>query len=252
MDALPNTTAGVMDTRAGLPALVPSLTRRQEAYARCVATGMSYAEAFRQAALVASSAGSMSRQIGALNKHPAVRARIAELRQRADEQTVSTIAERMAWLRLIVSANPEELARLVHDPCDLCWPEAEIARAYSAHFTPCELIEERPGLPDTKRPRHDCERCRGSGYARVVLTPTDELSPAGRALYKGAEQNEKGVIKILMHDQVAAADMLNKLQSAYVTRSLNINANMAIQAARDANPADALKLFDAFDVTQGS
>jgi hypothetical protein len=213
---------------------------------------LSYAEAFRQAGCVASTSGSQSAQIAILNRTPHVRARINELRARADEDTVSTIAERMAWLRLIVQANPEELARVVHDPCDLCWPEAEVARAFAAHFTPCELVEERPGLPDTKRPRHDCERCRGSGYARVVLTPTDELSPAARALYKGAEQSEKGVIKILMHDQVAAAEMLNKLQSAYVTRSLNINANMAIQAARDANPADALRLFDSFDVTPGS
>jgi hypothetical protein len=248
MDALPNTTAGP----PALPPLAPSLTRRQEAYARCVASGLSYAEAFRQAGCVASTSGSQSAQIAILNRTPHVRARINELRARADEDTVSTIAERMAWLRLIVQANPEELARVVHDPCDLCWPEAEVARAFAAHFTPCDLVEERPGLPDTKRPRHDCERCRGSGYARVVLTPTDELSPAARALYKGAEQNEKGVIKILMHDQVAAAEMLNKLQSAYVTRSLNINANMAIQAARDANPADALRLFDSFDVTPGS
>jgi hypothetical protein len=39
---------------------------------------------------------------------------------------------------------------------------------------------------------------------------------------------------------------LNKLQSAYVTRSLNLNANVAVQAARDASPDDALKLFEAF------
>ncbi len=242
MDALPNTAAGP----PALPALAPALTRRQEAYARAVAAGMSYAEAFRQAGLVASTSGSMSRQISELNRTPKVKARITELRARADEDTVSTIAERMAWLRLIVSANPEELARLVHDPCDLCWPEAEIARAYSAHFAPSPFVEERPGLPDTKRPRTDCARCKGDGHPRVVLTPTDELSPSARALFKGAEQNEKGAIKIQMHDQVAAADMLNKLQSAYVTRSLNMNVNASVHAARDANPADALKLFDAF------
>jgi hypothetical protein len=54
------------------------------------------------------------------------------------------------------------------------------------------------------------------------------------------------VITINKHDQMAAAEMLNKLQSAYVTRSLSINANMAVHAARDANPADALRLFDQF------
>lgn len=243
MDALPNTTAGP----PALPPMPRPLSRRQENYARCVAAGMSYAEAFRQAGCVAGSAGSQSSQIADLNRNDRVRARIAELRVRADNETVSTIAERMAWLRLIVTANPEELTRVVREPCDLCWPEAEVARAFAAYFTPCELVEERPDLPDTKRPRNSCERCHGSGYARVVLTPTDELSPAGRALFKGASQNEKGVIEIETHDQMAAAEMLNKLQSAYVTRSLNINANMAVHAARDANPADALALFEAFE-----
>jgi Terminase small subunit len=242
MDALPNTTAG---PPAPLPP-INALTRRQEAYARCVAAGMSYAEAFRQAGCLASTAGSMSQQIQKLNKTPHVRARIIELRGRADEEIVSTIAERMAWLRLIVSADPEELTRTVCDPCGSCWTDPEIARAYSAHFMPCELIEERPPLPDTKKPRADCLSCRGSGFPRVVITPNDELSPAARALFKGASQNEKGVIEINTHDQMAAAEMLNKLQSAYVTRSLNLNANVAVHAARDASPADALKLFDAF------
>jgi hypothetical protein len=247
MNALPNTTAGP-------PALPPinALTKRQENYARCVAAGMSYAEAFRAAGCVASTAGSMSQQIQKLNKTPHVRARITELRGRADEEIISTIAERMMWLRLIIQADPSEISRIVRDPCTHCWPEVEIAAAYSAHFMPCEFVEERGALPDITRPRATCTHCRGEGYARVVLTPTDELSPAARALFIGASQNDKGVIEIETHDQMAAAEMLNKLQSAYVTRSLNINANMSVPTARDASPDDALRLFDAFNVTPGS
>jgi phage terminase small subunit len=231
-----------------LPPMPPSLTRRQENYARCVAAGMSYGEAFRQAGCVASTAGSRASQIAGFNRHPDVRARIIELRKLADQETVSTIAERMSWLRLIVTADPEELTRVVRDPCDLCWPDAEIARAYAAHFAPTPFDPERPrdALPDTTKPRHGCQRCLGEGSARVVLTPTEDWSPGARALFKGAKQNEKGVIEIQTHDQLAAAEMLNKLQSAYVTRSLNLNANVAVHAARDASPEDALKLFDAF------
>lgn len=244
MDALPNTTAGPPAT---LPP-IPHLTRRQENYARAVAAGMSYAEAFRQAGLVASTAGSRSSQIAILNKTFAVRQRIAELRVKADEETVSTIAERMAWLRLIISADPAELSRVVHEPCGACWVDSEIAKAYASHFAanPFDPDEPRPPLPDTAKPRHDCPGCQGVGFARVVLTPSDELSPGARALFKGAEQNEKGAIKIHTHDQMAAAEMLNKLQSAYVQRSLNMNVNASIHAARDVAPADALKLFDAF------
>lgn len=248
MDALPNTTAGP----PALPVAPVALTRRQESYARACAAGMSYAEAFRQAGLVASTSGSMSRQISELNRTPKVVARIVELRGRADEEIVSTIAERMAWLRLIISASPEELTRTVRDPCDLCWPDTEVAAAFVAHFEPSPFAEDRAPLPDTKRPRMGCERCRGDGFARVVITPNDELSPAARALFKSASQNEKGVIKIETHDQMAAAEMLNKLQSAYVTRSLNLNVNAAVHAARDATPQDALRLFDQFDVTPGS
>lgn len=243
MDALPITTVG---GRQVSPPPAPALTRRQENYARCVASGMSYAEAFRQAGCVASTSGSMSRQIGELNCTPKVSARITELRARADVEVVSTIAERMAWLRLIVQADPRELSRVVTAPCDICWTDKDLANAYTAYGAPCPLNEERPTLPDSTKPRHDCQHCRGDGVSRVVLTPTDELSPAARALYKGAKQNDKGVIELQTHDQVAAAEMLNKLQSAYVTRSLNLNANVAVHAARDASPADALKLFDAF------
>jgi len=242
MDALPTT--------AGPPALppIPTLTRRQENYARAVAKGMSYAQAFRESGCVASTAGSQSRQIGDFNGSPAVRARIQELRAMAcgAEDVVDNLQERMAWLRLIISADPNELTRTTREPCDLCWPDAEIARAYAAHFSPTPFHDERPALPDVAKPRCDCKRCAGAGIARVMLTPTDELSPAGRALFKGAEQNEKGAIKIFMHDQLAAADMLNKLVSAYITRSLNLNANVAVHAARDASPEDALRLFEAF------
>jgi phage terminase small subunit len=247
MDAQPNTTVGPPAVPPNLPAR--ALTRRQENYARAVASGMSYAEAFRASGLVANTAGGQSSQIQALNRHWGIRARVAELRPKIDAETISTIAERMSWLRLILAGNEDELSRIVREPCGNCWPEAEIARAFAAHFAPDPFNpdEPRPELPVTTKPRHDCPHCRGEGYARVVLTPTDELSPAARALFKGAKQNDKGVIEIETHDKLAVADMLNKLQSAYVTRSLNLNANVAVQPARDAASAqDALRLFESF------
>ena len=230
------------------PPLLPrnALTQRQESFARCVAAGMSYAEAFRSAGLLASTAGSMGAQIHALKRVPAVAARILELKADNDRELVSTAAERMARLRLIAIADPDELSKVVCDPCGACWPDSEVAKAYAAHFAPCEFHDERPALPDPTKPRHDCRGCGGSGIARVVLTPTDELSPAGRALFKGAKQNDKGTIEIQTHDQIAALDMLNKMQSTYISRSMNLNVNAAVPAARDATPEDALRLFDAF------
>jgi hypothetical protein len=229
------------------PAVITrQLTERQERYARCVAAGMSFAEAFRTGGLKASTAGSQSRQIGDLNRNPLVVARIRELKIAADDDTVQALSERMAWLRLIISADPRELSRVVHNPCGNCWTDITLAEAITAHYAMHEF-GERPALPDETRPNPRCKHCEGDGVQRVVLTPTDELSPAGRALFKGAEQNEKGVIKIYMQDQLAAADMLNKLQSLYVTKSLNMNVNASVHAARDSRPEDALRLFEAFD-----
>jgi hypothetical protein len=244
MDALPNTTAGP----PAAPPMPRALTKRMENYARCVASGMSFAEAFRTAGLVASTYGSMSAQIQILNREQRVRDRIAELRQRNDQAIESTFAERASWLRLVVSADPAELTRIVHDPCGACWTDAEIAAAWTAHLSanPFNPDEPKPAPPDTNKPRHSCQSCRADGVARVVLTPTDELSPAGRALFKGAKQDDKGVITVNTHDQAVALDMLNRMHSSYVTRSLNLNANVAVHAAREVKPEDLEGLLASF------
>ena len=243
-NALPNTTAA-----PPVPYIAPNLTRRQEAYARTVATGMSYAEAFRQAGLVASTVGSMSRQISQLNKTPKVAARIMELRSKNDAAIEMTYAEKTSWLRLVIQADPAELERLVIDPCDLCWTDKALADAMAAYYSPVTPFDAeglRADPPDCLKPRSDCPHCRGNGVERYIHTPTDELSPAGRALYKGLAVDAQGRIRVVMRDQDAALDMLNRMHSSYVTRSLNLNANVAVHAARDASPEDALKLFDAF------
>jgi hypothetical protein len=244
MSSTPNTTA------VALPSAAPHtrpLTGRQERYARCVAAGMSYAEAFRQGGLVASTVGSQSQQISDLNRNPGVRARVRELRAAVDAEIVSTLTERMAWLRLIINADPEELSRVVVDPCDHCWSTALVAEAWAAHFDPSPFAEERPPQPNTTKPRAGCTHCKGRGYQRVELTPTDELSPEGRALFKGASQDKDGVITISTQSKSEAAEMLNKLQGAYVSRSMNFNATVNMSTAREMNPADLASLIASFD-----
>jgi hypothetical protein len=237
----PNTTEGPQ-----LPGPTHHLTTKQELWARGVAMGLSYGDAFRAAGYRASNGGSMANQIQGLKRLAHVRARINELRPSADAVVVSHMNERMAWLKLIVEADAEELTRVVTNPCDLCWPDVEIAKQYAAHFAPPSGFGDRPGLPDTKRPRSNCVHCRGDGISRVVLTPTAELSPGARALFKGATQNEKGVIEIKTHDQMAASEMLNKMQSVYLTRSLSLTANVSVPAAKDVTGEQALALFESF------
>jgi hypothetical protein len=119
--------------------------------------------------------------------------------------------------------------------------------AYLASLGSAEPVEP----PNTDAPRRGCERCSGDGVSRVVLTPTAELSANARALFKGAKQNAKGEIEVETYDQLAAADQLNKLQSAYVSRSLsgNIDLNGMIGAAGNVSAEQALALFSAFDAS---
>jgi hypothetical protein len=237
--------------RTNVPEPTPRLTARQEAFARELAKGVSYAEAYRAAGLDGrhSTAQGRGSSIHALAHHPAVVRRVAELQAKVDQEPVAEIAKRMAWLRLIIAGNPAELTRVVRVPCNVCWTDKAIAQAWVDYFATREgtpFQEDRPQAPDVAQPQPGCPQCDGAGYRRVVLTPTEELSPASRALFKTASENEKGVIKVEIHDQMQAADMLNKMQSVYISRSMNLNANVAVQAARDASPEQALALFDAF------
>lgn len=74
----------------------------------------------------------------------------------------------------------------------------------------------------------------------MEITPTDELSEAGRALFKGVRQRSDGSIHVLLEDRQAASDQLNKMQSVYVTRSVSLNANVTVPVPDSISPADAL------------
>ena len=225
------------------------LTERQEAFAQELAKGMTYAAAYRAAGLHTrhSTAVALSAGIHSLAHHPAVRRRVTALRAQLDEEPIANLNKRIAWLRLITSADPNELTRVIRVPCELCWTDKAIAEGYAAHFADCPILDERPPVPETTKPEPNCSRCEGRGVRYVELTPNDELTPAGRALFKSATQNEKGVIKVEIQDQLAAAKLLADLCGDIVTRSMNLNANVAVQAARDVKPEELNDLLSSFN-----
>lgn len=67
---------------------------------------------------------------------------------------------------------------------------------------------------------------------RVVVTPTDELSPAARMLLRSVRQKASGEIEIRMHDQLVASDQLNRMQGSYAPdRSLGLTAHVNVDFA---------------------
>jgi len=95
------------------------------------------------------------------------------------------------WLR-IAMADPNDLVRVVHEPCEFCW---------------AMKAEELP-------PNPSCSACKGVGVSYVKVSDTKKLKGAAKRLYAGAVQTKDGV-KILMRDQDAAlkniADYLGML-----------------------------------------
>jgi hypothetical protein len=166
---------------------------------------------------------------------PKIAARIRELRKAAAERANVSIAERMALLDAIVHADPSEVARLVSAPCPSCWP-TEKAQA---------TLKTLP-LPDVTAPNPACPACRGK-HLRMEITPTDQLSAAGRAIFKGVRQRSDGSIHVLLEDRQAASDQLNKMQSVYITKSITAHVN--VPALKDMTRDEALDFLESLKPT---
>ncbi len=188
---------------------------RHELFAQHVAAGHSLADACRHAGYSESSRHVVSAHAGRLASLPAVRARIAALREAAAELATISIASRMAWLDSVVSADMYEVERVVACPCPHCWPDdatlaAATQRYLDALGTPAPLPP-----PDTTAPRVDCP---SGPHRRIETTPTAELSGAARAAYRGARYRADGSIEVLTEDRAQCVDILNKMQGVYVTK----------------------------------
>jgi hypothetical protein len=211
---------------------------RWELFAQHVAAGHSLADARRHAGYSDSSRHVVSAQAGRLASLPAVRARIAALREAAAELATISIASRMAWLDSVVSADMYEVERVVACPCPHCWPDdATLAVATQRYLDALGTPTPLPP-PDTAAPRVDCPI---GPHRRIETTPTAELSGAARAAYRGARYRTDGSIEVLTEDRAQCADLLNKMQGVYVTRTenKNLNINASVLTDEHATP-DAL------------
>ena len=208
------------------------LLPRQEKFAQLLATGISATEAYAATHRRRGSSrhGMRSNAFRAAH-HPVIARRVMELQAAAVVDAERAIKARVAYLQRIATADPAEIARVVAEPCVGCWP------------------------PESHEPQPNpaCSKCRGEGVRRVVITSTDELSPAGRALLKSVRQKADGSIEVRLHDQLAAVDILNKMQGAYVDRSVTLNISAEIKPLkRGMTVEEAVALMESIAPTTDS
>lgn len=180
-------------------------------------------------------------------RRPHVQRRIVELQDLLDSRIAARLGAIMQDLQDIADADPNDLVRLERYNCRHChgvdfkwqWADAmELARALDQYRTALADYRDRKhqgvkGKELGKPPRQPadasggygfalkddphpaCPSCYGQGYARTSVCDTTKLDPRTRKLYKGVEEKADGTIKVLMHDQMQARDMLVKMMGGY-------------------------------------
>ena len=75
-----------------------------------------------------------------------------------------------------------------------------------------------------------------------MITDTVDLSAAGRAIYRGAKQNDKGAIEVQLADRQAAIAELNRMQPGALaaTRSASVVAHVNVPIPDNISAADGL------------
>jgi hypothetical protein len=210
-------------------ATVPLDNCRWELFAQHVAAGYPKPDAY-----VAAGYKGLTHEVRRVNSSrlasmPPVQARIRVLRTAAAERATISIAERMAWLDNCTHVDMTDVQRVERCPCQHCWPDdATYAAAVQAYLAALGSSSPLPP-PDIEAPRASC---RIGPHLRIDTTPTDEWSGATRASFRGARYRPDGSIEVLMEDRQSAADQLNKLQAAYVSRSESVTAHVTLDPSK--------------------
>jgi hypothetical protein len=206
-------------------ATAPLANCRWELFAQHVAAGYPKADAYKAAGYKGLTHESLRVNSIRLAAVPPVQARLRALRTAAAERAVVSIASRMAWLNDVVHTDLADVSRVVRCVCSQCWTDEAYALALQHHLHAPDAVAP----PDVDAPRPGCP---GGPHQRIEVTPTDELSGPARAAYRGARYRPDGSIEVLMEDRQSAADQLNKLQAAYVSRSENITAHVTLDPSK--------------------
>ena len=223
------------------------LTPKQDNFARGVAQGLSYSEAYRAAYTVTKENFAwVGGEAFKTKQLPHVARKIAEYQKALAAKLEVKRADLVRWHLARMSYNPDELIKTVAGACRHCHGEGfgyqwrimdyfeELAKAEAE-----SEVQAKRGwravpvvLPDigggfgynaTRSPHPDCPKCDGSGISRTVVTPAAELTGAARAAYEGVKETQNG-IEVKMADKHASSVEVAKLLGFNVERApIDIN-----------------------------
>jgi phage terminase small subunit len=199
-----------------------------------------------------------------LRHAPDVAARVRELYAEAAADTIVDTRSRMVRLQSIVEADPSELVSIVREACRRChsaghhyhWIDSDefsiaLARAIDAREA---LPDDLGGYGFTPHvdPHPSCPECHGHGVTRVVVTPTDQLSPGARALLHSIKQKPSGEIEVRLVDRLAASDQLNRMAGVYVDKSVSVTAHVNVPSLAEiaSDPAKAADFLESIRPTR--
>jgi phage terminase small subunit len=244
------------------PAPAPLLARR-EAFAVAFVELQSATLAYRRAFDCEGMAPATVRRHAYTLRHaPDVVARVRELYAEAAADTIIDTRSRMVRLQTIVEADPAELVSVRAEPCRHChgidgayqWRDPDeftvaLARAIDAQ-EPHPSDAGGYGYTVHREPNAACEHCAGHGVTRVVVTPTDQLSPGARALLHSIKQKPSGEIEVRLVDRLAASDQLNRMAGVYVDKSVSVVARVDVPDLRHMSREEQLDLLESIKPTR--
>ncbi len=197
-----------------------------------------------------------------VRKNPKVAARILELERIALNESgiVAKLTDMLQREIAIATADPAELISTRVGNCRYCngdghgyqWRDQEFLDALAEaerDKTPIPNIQGGMGWRPFHSPHPDCPECGGAGVAHVSVTPTDDLSPAGRMLYRGVKQTRGGGLEVLTADQTKSAENVIRMLGGFkdtvnLTGALGLVAKVA--ELSQADPASATRAYEDF------
>jgi phage terminase small subunit len=184
-----------------------------------------------------------------LVNRPHVRARIAELLQKAAEHNNITIAEIIADLQAIRRADIREIVTHVVDCCRHCygkrgayqWTPAELKRAQDKRQRERSKDNSLPdidasggtGYDPRLPPRAECQECHGRGEANIIFGDMRNASPEALALFAGIKQGKDGK-EVKLHDRMEAVEKLAKHIGFYERHNEQLAGTIANKQELDA------------------
>lgn len=209
-----------------------ALTQQQELFAQACVELCNQSAAYRRAYDVGTNTKwtTVSSEASKLAADPEVAARIRVLQDAAAAAVaLPTAAERIAEMREVERANPDEIIGIRWVNCRYCrgeghkfqWRDdmeygvacdASLAAGAKAKWPTCE---GGFGYNGTLEPVADCPVCWGVGEQRPFVADTSKLSRGAARLYRGAKIKADGSVEILLADKSKYTDMLNRIQGIY-------------------------------------